>query len=121
LRKKLRITNPQLLELIRFLKKKAVENKAEIWRDIAERLAVSRRRRVAVNISRINRYTEKGDVVVVPGKVLGAGKLEHKVTVAAFSFSETAKNKILKARGKCLTIQDLVKKNPKGSNVKIIG
>ena len=121
LRKKLRITNPQLLELIRFLKKKAVENKAEIWRDIAERLAVSRRRRVAVNVSRINRYTEKGDIVVVPGKVLGAGKLEHKVTVAAFSFSETAKNKILKARGKCLTIQDLVKKNPKGSNVKIIG
>ena len=121
LKRKLKITNPQLLELIRFLRKKAVEHKAEIWRDIAERLAVSRRRRIAVNVSRINRYTEKGDVVVVPGKVLGAGKLGHKVTVAAFSFSETAKNKILKAKGKCLTIQDLVKKNPKGSNVKIIG
>ncbi len=119
--KKLKITNPELLKLIRFLKKKAVENKAEIWRDIAERLAVSRRRRIAVNVSKINRYTEKGDVVVVPGKVLGAGKLEHKITVAAFSFSEAAKNKILKAKGKCLTIPDLVKKNPKGSNVKIIG
>lgn len=121
MKRKLRITDPRLLELIRFLKKKARENKAVIWRDIAERLAVSRRRRIAVNLSRINRYTEKGDVVIVPGKVLGAGKLEHKVTIAAFSFSETAKNKILKAKGKCLTIQDLVKKNPKGSNVKIIG
>ena len=119
--KKLKITNPELLKLIRFLKKKAKENKAEIWRDIAERLAVSKRRRIRVNVSKINRYTEKGDVVVVPGKVLGAGKLEHKVIVAAFSFSETAKNKILKAKGKCLTIMDLVKKYPKGSNVKIIG
>jgi large subunit ribosomal protein L18e len=72
-------------------------------------------------VSRINRHTEKDDVVVVPGKVLGAGKLGHPVTVAAFTFSETAKYIILKVRGKCLTIPDLVEKNPKGSKVKIIG
>jgi ribosomal protein L18E len=41
--------------------------------------------------------------------------------VAAFAFSEKAKEKIKATRGKCLSFFDLIKKNPKGSNVKIIG
>lgn len=114
-------TNPELRELIRFLKKQSREQKARIWSAIAEKLAASRRRRIAINISRINRYTNRNETVVVPGKVLGAGELKHPVTVAAYAFSETAKQKIKKARGKCLTITELVKKNPKGSNIKIIG
>lgn len=119
--KRVRATNTELLGLIRSLRKHARENEAGVWRAVAERLAVARSRRVAVNLSRINRYTERGETVVVPGKVLGAGKLSHPVTVAAFNFSEQARAKILKARGKCLSIHDLMKKNPKGSNVKIIG
>jgi large subunit ribosomal protein L18e len=59
--------------------------------------------------------------VVVPGKVLGAGKIGHPVNVGAFAFSERARSKILEAKGKCLSISDLMKKNPKGANVKIIG
>jgi large subunit ribosomal protein L18e len=58
---------------------------------------------------------------VVPGKVLGAGKIDHPVNVAAFAFSEQARSKILRTKGKCLSILDLMKKNPKGTNVKIIG
>jgi large subunit ribosomal protein L18e len=58
---------------------------------------------------------------VVPGKVLGTGKIDHPVNVAAFAFSEQARSKILKAKGKCLSISDLMKKNPKGTNIKIIG
>lgn len=119
--KKLKTTNPELISLIKFLKKAARENNAEIWRDIAEKLSASRRRRLAVNLSRINRYTEKGTFVAVPGKVLGTGNLDHQVKVAAFSFSEKAREKIKRKRGSCLTFYQLVKKNPKGSNVKIIG
>jgi len=58
--------------------------------------------------------------VVVPGKVLGAGNLDHPVSVAAFSFSTQARLKISKARGKCLSISELIEVNPKGSNVKIM-
>ncbi|MEM3442295.1 MAG: 50S ribosomal protein L18e [Candidatus Bathyarchaeia archaeon] len=118
---KTRATNPELIELIDFLRKQGRENKADIWLDVAERLAKARRKRVAVNLSRINRYTQKNDVVVVPGKVLGAGEVSHPVSVAAFSFSAKAKEKIKAARGKCISLFELVKKNPKGSNVKIIG
>jgi len=119
--KKTKTTNPELINLIRLLKKHSRENKADIWRDIAERLAKPRKQRVAVNISRLNRYTQKKETVVVPGKVLGAGEITHPITVAAFSFSVQAKEKITAAKGKCLSFLDLIKKNPKGSNVKIIG
>ncbi|MGC9345307.1 MAG: 50S ribosomal protein L18e [Candidatus Bathyarchaeales archaeon] len=119
--KRVRTTNPELIKLIRFLKKQSRENHVKIWRDIAERLAKPRRNRVTVNVSRLNRCTEKKEIVVVPGKVLGAGKINHPITVAAFTFSEKAKEKIKGSKGKCLSFFELVKKNPKGSNVKIIG
>jgi len=117
----IKATNPQLVMLVRFLKKHSREHKAKIWRTIAENLGKPKRKRVSVNISRLNRYTQKNDVVVVPGKVLGAGKLNHPITVAAFAFSEKAREKIQKARGKCLSLIELAQKNPKGSNIKIIG
>jgi large subunit ribosomal protein L18e len=119
--RQVRTTNPELASLIRLLGKKSRENEAKIWRDVARRLSSSRRRRVAVNVSRLNRCTQQRETVVVPGKVLGAGKIDHAVRVAAFAFSDQAKFKILKARGKCFSIPDLVKKNPKGTGVKIIG
>ena len=74
-----------------------------------------------MNVSRLNRYTKKGETVVIPGKVLGAGSLNHPITVAAFTFSGQARLKIENAKGKCLSISDLVKKNPEGKEVKVIG
>jgi large subunit ribosomal protein L18e len=119
--RKVKATNPELIQTVRLLRKHSKENEAEIWKSIAELLAKPRRKRIAVNISHLNRYAEKNEIVVVPGKVLGAGEIDHPITVAAFAFSQKAKEKIMKARGKCLSIMELVKKNPKGSKVKIIG
>lgn len=119
--KRTKQTNPVLINTIRVLRKKARENNAEIWRDVAERLSRSKRRRTAVNLSQLNRYTEEGETAVVPGKVLGAGDVNHRVTVAAFSFSEAARSKIRKVKGACLTLLELAEKNPKGTDVKIIG
>ena len=119
--KKAKTTNPELIKIIRFLKKQSRENKVEIWRNVAESLAKHRRKRIAVNVSRLNRCTEKNQTVVVPGKVLGTGKINHPITVAAFAFSEKARGKIKAVKGKTLSFLQLVKKNPKGSNVKIIG
>jgi len=106
--------------LIKFLKKKSREYNAPIWRRIAELIDKPRRRRVAVNISKINRYSEEGDWVIVPGKVLGAGELDHKVNLAALKFSEKAYIKILKSGSRIYKITDFVNINPKGSGVKII-
>lgn len=119
--KKAKTVNPELIGLAHFLKSQGRENKAEIWSDLAERLIKPRRKRIAVNLSRLNRYTKRNDMVVVPGKVLASGEITHPIKVTAFTFSAKAREKIADARGKCLSFPDLVKKNPKGSNVKIIG
>jgi len=119
--RQLKTTNPELTGLIRSLRKKAKENEAQIWRDIAEDLSRSRKKRITVNISRLNRYTQKNENVVVPGKILGAGKINHSINIAAFAFSKQAERKISSAKGKCMAIPELIEKNPKGTHVKIIG
>jgi len=119
--KQIKSTNPELISLIRSLRKKARESEAKIWRAVADHLSQSRQRRITVNLSKLNRYTETGETVVVPGKVLGAGKINHSLNVAAFAFSKQARSKILKTKGKCMSILELMGKNPKGSGVKIIG
>lgn len=58
---------------------------------------------------------------MIPGKVLSSGSLTKKITVAAWAFSEKAKEKIQKAGGECISIEELIKRNPKGSNIRIIG
>ena len=118
--KETKSTNPELVQLIRFLKKQSREKEADVWREVAKHLAKTRQQRAAVNLSRINRYTKKGDAVIVLGKLLGAGALDHSVTVAAFDASETAKEKLGAAKAKYLSIPEFVEKNPKGANVKII-
>ncbi|ABN69917.1 LSU ribosomal protein L18AE [Staphylothermus marinus F1] len=114
-------TNIVLRKTIRELKKLSKQYKTAIWKAVAEELEKPRRQRRAVNISRINRHTSSGDVVVVPGKVLGSGNIDHPVTVAAVSFTKTAIEKIEIAGGKAIHILDLARENPRGSNVKIIG
>ncbi len=113
-------TNPELVQLIRYLKKQSREKQAGIWLAVAENLNKPRSLRVAVNLSSINRNTKRSDVVVIPGKVLATGTLSHAVTVAAFGASEKAREKLKAARAKYLSIPELVEKNPKGTNVKII-
>lgn len=114
------ITNPDLLETIRFLKVKARENKAEIWSVAAEQLSRPRRSRAALDLNHIARASKAESLVLVPGKVLASGYIKHPVTVGAFQFSHTAKSKIEQAGGKCVGIKDFVDKYPKGSNVQIL-
>ena len=113
--------DPIRLELINELKVIARKEDAKIWRAVARELSRSRKNRRKVNIWRINKHTKKGETVVVPGKVLGDGSLDHKLEIAAFKFTQSAKEKIKKAGGKFMSISELIKKNPKGSNVRIIG
>lgn len=113
-------TNPELIEVVKTLIWRANEEDALVWRALADSLRRSKRRRASVNVSKINRHSSEGETVVVPGRVLGSGALSHRVSVAALSFSRQAVEKIERAGGRCLTISDLLKENPKGSRVKII-
>ncbi len=116
----MRSTNPEVLMIIRCLKKKYKETGGALWTVLAKKFEKSKHKRVSVNLSRINRYTNENEKVVVPGKVLGAGILEHKIFIAAFSFSKEARRKIEEVGGECLTIPRIVEKYPKNSGIKII-
>ncbi len=113
-------TNPELIQLIRQLRKESRVKDAPIWLDVADQLAQPRTQRAAVNLSSINRNTKKNEVIVVPGKILATGTLTHSLTVASFSISEKAKAKLDAIKAKYITIPELLTQNPKGSNVKII-
>ncbi len=97
------------------------KNPGKVWKVIAERITSPRQNLGEVNISRINRATKANEVVVVPGKVLGYGSIDHKVVIGAISFSKSAKEKIENAKGECLTLEELAKKYPDGKNVRILG
>ena len=96
--KQTQTTNPQLVSLIRQLKKESREQQAPIWHDVAEYLSKTRSQRISVNLSTISRNTKRSDTVVVPGKILASGNLDHAVTVASFGASEKAKAKLEAAK-----------------------
>lgn len=112
--------NEALAKTIKELRQESKRNKAKIWSALADMLGIPRRNIAEVNLSKIERYAKNGDEVVVPGKVLGAGKIEKKVVVAAVSFSAAGRQKIKDAGGKCISIGELISKNPKGSGVRIL-
>lgn len=115
-----RIANPELNDTIAALKRKGRQNKSPVWLRVADFLGKPRRSRMAVNVSRIARNTKKGDVVAVPGKVLAAGLVGHSVRIGAFKFSQTARAKIEKAGGSCVSLTKLADEHPKGTKVKIL-
>ncbi len=119
--KEIRATNPMIKRVVIALRRAYREHHARLWRDLMERVHRPKRKRIAVNVSKINRHTRANDVVVVPGKVLGAGSIDHPVVVAALWFSKSAEEKIEKSGGRALTIEQLILERPTGSGIKIIG
>jgi len=102
-------SDPNTVALIRDLRKKgAADKKHSFWTVLSKKLAKPRRQRPVVNLSKISRYAKKGELVVVPGKVLASGEIKGSYTVAALNFSEIAEEKITKAGGKAISLRDLM-------------
>ena len=115
-----RKTNSSLVALIGELKDHSRSTGSSIWRDTASRLESSRKNWAEPNLSHISRHSQEKETVLVPGKVLGSGEINGKQTVAAFSFSDVAKNKIAASGGRTLSIRELMEENPKGKGVRIL-
>lgn len=108
-------TNPNLKRLIRTLRTTSGKEGVDIWRKIASELERQTRSRREVDIARLNRVTKAKETIIVPGKVLATGDINHDLTVAAWRFSAAAKQKI-----NAITIEELLKQNPKGKNIRIV-
>lgn len=107
--------DPELIEIILATKK------SEKWLVVAGMLSRPRRKRIELNLDQIDKEVKEGDVVIVPGKVLSQGEVSKKIKIAAMSFSESARNKLLKAKCEVSTLKDEFKKNPEAKGIKILG
>ncbi len=112
--------NQTLIDTITTLKKASKTSGKAIWKALAEDLDKSKRNRASINLSRIDRHTEEGEYVAVPGKVLAAGNLSKTVKIAAASFSEGAIAKITAAKGEYMSLVELVESGVEPSKIKIM-
>jgi large subunit ribosomal protein L18e len=115
------IANTLVGNIVWTLRKAFKKNKTSIWKFLEHEISKPRSIRRVVNISRLSSVTKNDEVIIVPGKVLGSGEMDHKLTVCAFSISEMAAKKITDVGGNVITLNELVDRYPDGRGVRIIG
>jgi large subunit ribosomal protein L18e len=85
---------------------------------------MSRINNAPLSISRIKRYIKGNEekTAVVVGTVTDDPRLLEVpgLKIAALRFTETARSRIVKAGGECLTLDQLALKAPKGSNTVLL-
>lgn len=99
-------TDPNMTKLIYDFRKTKKKN----FVVLAKHLEKARRSKTNVNVSKLSRFGENANCAI-PGKLLAAGELSFPIKVYAWSFSKQAKEKIEKAGGKCLPLNQLIKDN----------
>ncbi|HOZ35541.1 MAG TPA: 50S ribosomal protein L18e [archaeon] len=110
--------NLQTQKLIENLYKLSKDKKKEIYVSVAKILEASSKKQPSKNLFNLQKmsYINDGDIVVIPGKILGTGILEKKITIYALSFSESAKTKYKGLK----TLRDFCKDNIDYKKVKLI-
>jgi large subunit ribosomal protein L18e len=109
--------NPETKKLVTLLQKQ----KDNIWHDVAKHIVRPKRRAVAVNIEKINKISKDSEIIIVPGKVMNKGSLNHNIVLIALKYSQGAKDKLAK-KANMMSIQDFIEKKSafKGINMRII-
>jgi large subunit ribosomal protein L18e len=91
---------------------------------ILKRLRASRINTPPISISRLARYMKgkEGKIAVIVGGVTNDNRLLElpSLTIAAMRFTETARARITKAGGECITLDQLALRSPKGTNTVLL-
>lgn len=112
--------NPELKDTVTQLLEISRENNSAFWRDIAKRLMKPKSSYSRTNVGKIENSASDGDTVVVAGYILGSGYMKRKVTVSAIKASPQAMKKISEGGSKFVSLVELAKENPKGTNLRIL-
>ncbi len=88
---------------------KGEKDHKELWEKINKMVSVPKRKRIFVNLYKLNKYTKEGDNIIVPGKVLSLGKIDHKVNITAIDFSDKAKEQLQRAGSKIYDLNEFKK------------
>ena len=114
------ILNDELYIISLKAEKIGKKNKSNFWLSVSRQLRKSRRNRAEINLNQISRLTSPGETVIVCGKLLGGGKINHPVTIASFSASSSAIKKLTDVGGKYVTLEKLLVENPKGKGLRLV-
>jgi large subunit ribosomal protein L18e len=77
--------------------------------EIKKFASMPRRKRIKVNIRKLDKLAKEGDHIIVPGKVLGIGEVSKKFNISAIEFSQSAIEKLKKGGCNIISIDDAFK------------
>jgi len=106
-----------LIKLFRFLTRRT---ESAFAKTVLRRLVASRVNRPPISLTKLVKLLNGQDkIAVIVGTVTDDNRLLDvpKMTVAALRFTETARARIVKAGGKCLTLDQLVMTAPTGKSI----
>lgn len=89
---------------------------AKVAARILRLASLPRRKRVVVDLNKLDRYAKAEENVVVPGKILGTGSLEKALHISAIDLSEASEKKLKSAGCNVLGLNEMLKKE----NVRVI-
>lgn len=111
------IEKPEIAEWLKVLgSAKTTSEKAQLCREIAALASKPKRRRIEVNLVKLNKAARKASNIVVPGKVLGIGEVGAKFSVSAIELSGSARSKLEKAGCSILSLKEMLGRE----NVKVV-
>ncbi|EOA83584.1 uncharacterized protein SETTUDRAFT_120466 [Exserohilum turcica Et28A] len=123
-------TNPYVKLLVRLYKFLARRTDAPFNKTVLRRLMMSKTNRPPVSLSKIvsiaaNKNTAKtheGKTIVIVGTVTDDNRMLElpKLSVAALRFTASARARIEKAGGECLTIDEVATRSPTGANTLLL-
>lgn len=114
--------NPYLLLLCKLYKFLARRSDSKFNKVIYKRLNMSRRNQPPLALSKVIKFNKEGKIVVVVGKVTDDKRTYEvpQLKVCALGFTETARARILKAGGECLTFDTLAMRSPLGKGTVLL-
>lgn len=92
-----------------------------VYKRAAKMLSKKNNQLVEVNVGKLDAVSSKGNVLLVPGKVLGEGDVSKKLYVGAVAFTASAIQKITSAGGEALLMKDFVVKFGESKGVFLVG
>ncbi len=97
-------------------KAKANGKNAKLSESAIFKASKPRRQRVTVTLQKLEKYVNNNDNIIVPGKILGTGKITKKFNISAIEYSASSLEMLKAAGCSVVAIENMIKND----NIRII-
>lgn len=98
----------RLIENLEKVDKKA--KNAKLALKVKKIASLPRRRRISINLEKLNELAKPGENIIVPGKILGTGSVDKAFGIAAIEMSGSSEKKLQEAGCTLVSIEEMLKK-----------